>query len=154
MIDVLGGLTAWHWLALALALLVIEVSAGTFDLLWIAIAAALTSVYAAIAPSGMDGWQAQFAVFAVIAVILVIMGRTVFAGIRRPPETHPNLNNRAAQMVGKRGHAAAAFDGGVGRVKLGDSEWRAEADADAVLLEGAEVVVESAKGTILKVRPT
>ena len=35
--------TAWHWLALGLILLSIEMVAGTFDLLWVAIASGLTS---------------------------------------------------------------------------------------------------------------
>ena len=32
----------WHWLALALVLFSIEMMTGTWDLLWVSIAAALT----------------------------------------------------------------------------------------------------------------
>ena len=53
--------TAWHWLALGLLLLTVEMMTGTWDLLWVSIAAGLTSAYAAIAPDGLaDGKDSSF----------------------------------------------------------------------------------------------
>ena len=43
--EFMWPITFWHWLALGLVILAIEVSIGTFDLLWIGLAALLTAAY-------------------------------------------------------------------------------------------------------------
>ena len=60
------------------------------------------------------------------------------------------MNDRARQLVGARGVAAGVFEHGVGRVKLGDGEWRGSS-ADAIDA-GDPVVVVSVDGATLQVR--
>ena len=74
--------SAWHWLALGLILLAIEMALGTWDLLWIAIAAALTSAFTAFAPDGLTVWQGQLIFFGVASVGLFILGRTVGKSVK------------------------------------------------------------------------
>jgi membrane protein implicated in regulation of membrane protease activity len=149
-VSMLEGLTLWHWVGIGIVLLTLEVAVGTFDLLWIAMAAFLTALLSllGIAP----GWQAQLVAFAIVAVIFVAMGRTVFKGLRRRSSTHPNLNARTEGMVGQRAEALTTFDGGKGRVKVGDSVWAAEQSDDTVIVEGDGVVITGADGTTLKIR--
>ena len=144
--------TAWHWLALGLFLLSIEMMIGTFDLLWISIAAAITSAFAAFAPDSMATWQGQLIVFAIASVAMFIVGRTVFSKMREAGDEHPTLNKRMASTIGSRGIVSRAFSGGIGRVKLGDTVWSAETMDGSDLEEGAGVTVEETDGNVLKVR--
>lgn len=145
--------TAWHWLALALILFSIEMMTGTWDLLWVSIAAAVTSAFAAFAPSGIAGWEGQLIFFAIATVILFIVGRTLFKSMRENIEEHPTLNKRMAGTLGQRGVVADDFSGGLGRVKLGDTVWSAQSLDGANLASGAAVIVEETEGNTLKVRP-
>ena len=143
---------AWHWLALALVLFSIEMMTGTWDLLWVSIAAALTSAFAALAPAGIAGWEGQLTFFAISSVALFIAGRTVFRKMREDVEEHPTLNKRMAGTLGQRGVVADDFTGGLGRVKLGDTVWSAESIDGANLASGTAVIVEATEGNMLKVR--
>ena len=144
--------TAWHWLALALILFSVEMMTGTWDLLWVSIAAAFTSAFAAFAPSGIAGWEGQLVFFAIATVILFIAGRTLFRSMRENVEEHPTLNKRMAGTLGQRGVVAENFTGGLGRVKLGDTVWSAQSMDGANLASGSAVIVEETDGTVLKVR--
>ena len=61
-----------------------------------------------------------------------------------------DLNDRARTMVGMRVKAIADFDTGMGRVQVGDTQWRASI-ADGNPVSGAELRVISVKGTTLQV---
>ena len=145
--------TAWHWLALALFLLSIEMMTGTWDLLWVGLAALFTSAFAAFAPAGIAGWEGQLIFFAIATAVLFVTGRTVFRSMRENVQEHPTLNKRMAGTLGQRGVVADDFSGGLGRVKLGDTVWSAQSVDGANLASGASVIVESTEGTVLKVRP-
>ncbi|MEM8616311.1 MAG: NfeD family protein [Pseudomonadota bacterium] len=144
--------TAWHWLAVALILLSIEMALGTFDLLWIAIAAAVTSAFAAFAPNAWAVWQAQLVVFAIASTGLFILGRTIGRSLRANVTEHPTLNKRMDATLGKRGIVATDFTGGLGRVKLGDTVWTAETIDGSDPISGTGVIVETTDGNMLKVR--
>lgn len=152
--EFLDGLSAWHWLALGIVLLAIEVAVGTFDLLWVAAGALLTAVFALLVPLPAGGWQGQMVFFGVVAIVFVTLGRTVFKGLRYRKTSHPNLNDRFANMVGQSGSAATVFVDGRGKVKVGDTVWLAkQADASAIL-EGEPIVVTGSADGMLQVRPT
>jgi len=148
----LWPLTAWHWLALGLLLISIEMAIGTFDLLWISIAAGFTSLYASFAPASMNSWQAQVLVFALASVALFILGRTVFQNMRDNGEEHPTLNKRMASTVGSQGAVESDFVDGQGRVKLGDTAWSAQTIDGSSPSAGAPVIVEETNGNILRVK--
>ena len=148
----LEGLTVFHWLGIGLILLTLEVAVGTFDLLWIAVAAFITALFALVVPLPLGGWQGQLTTFGVSGIALVWAGRTLFKGLRRSPTTHPNLNDRLAKMVGQKGEAETSFENNRGKVKLGDSVWLAEQADETVIVEGDQVVVSGYDGTILRVK--
>lgn len=145
-------LTVWHWITLALVLLAFEMMLGTFDLLWIAIAAGIAALYASIAPASISSWEFEVGVFAIASLALVAMGRTVFAGIRNPPTSHPNLNDKYAKMIGKRAIVTGEFEGGFGRVKYNDSEWRAQIEGETSPALGDNVEIISGEGSTVSVK--
>lgn len=151
-IGLLQGLTVWHWAGIGIVLLTLEVAVGTFDLLWVSMAAFLTALFALIIPAPIGAWQGQLIFFAIVAVAFLVAGRTWFKGLRRVPVSHPNLNDRIAALIGQKGEAATSFDGGQGKVKIGDTVWLARQADETVIVEGDQIIVSGAEGTLLKVR--
>lgn len=151
-VGFLEGLTIWHWIGLGIVLLAIEVGVGTFDLLWVAAGAFLTAAFMLIVPAPINGWAGQLTFFGFAAIVFVLSGRTVFKGLRTKSTSHPNLNDRFANMLGQRGEAATNFDQGQGKVKLGDTVWLATQSDDTVIVEGDQIVVTGSAQGMLKVR--
>lgn len=152
-VGFLDGLTVWHWLGLGIILLAVEVAVGTFDLLWVAVGAFLTALFALLVPAPVGGWQGQMVFFGIAAIAFVISGRTLFKGLRRSATTHPNLNNRLANMVGQHGSAATVFVDRRGKVKVGDTVWLATLSEAAALAEGDAIIVTGSVDGMLQVRP-
>lgn len=153
-VSFLEGLSVWHWVGLGIVLLAIEVAVGTFDLLWVAAGAFLTALFALLVPAPVGGWEGQLTFFGVVAIAFVISGRTLFKRLRTARNTtHPNLNDRLANMVGQHGRAATAFVDKRGKVKVGDTVWLAEQADGAMIAEGDAIVIVAAEGGLLKVRP-
>lgn len=151
--DLLWPPTIWHWLVLALILFAIEMMAGTFDLLMIAIASAVTAAWAAFMPGALGEWQPQLLVFFGASIALIILGRTVFSQFRTGGPGDPVLNNRMARLMGSRGLAVTDITEGQGRVKIGDTEWSAESQPGTTIPAGTTVTVEGAKSTTVMVKP-
>ena len=155
LINLMTPLGWEQWLVIGLVLLGIEMLIGTFDLLWIGVAALLTALYASglfPLPESLSGWEAQLSAFVVLSIILVIVGRTAFAGLRKPPTSHPGLNRRGEAMVGRRAVVAGDFSAGAGRIKLGDTTWSAVSLGGEDFREGDNVEVAEADVAVLKVR--
>ena len=142
----LSGLEFWHWLALGLLLLLLELVTGSTYLLWPAVAAWLTGLLVMALPIG---WPVQLAIFAVAVLVLLMFGRPL-ARNRLLSGGDSALNERGLQLEGARGVASSGFEGGVGRVRLGDSEWRAESE-DAIA-SGDAVDIVRVEGSTLRVK--
>lgn len=111
----------WLWLIGGVILLIAEIIAPGFFLVFIggaAIAAGLFTVLFGL------GAEAQLALFALYAVLAVLIGKRFYA-------THPSgspipfLNDPAKRLVGKVVTVTVAVDEHSGRVRVGDSEWSA-----------------------------
>lgn len=148
----LSELNIWHWMILAAIMFGLEMMTGTFDLLMVAIAAAITGLFANYAPGGLSDWTWQCVCFAVASAGLVLFGRVFLSKLRNSTPEHPTLNKRMASLMGRRGVAVEAFDGTGGQIKLDDTVWRAEAAEGEIIGAGDAVVVEGANGTIAVVR--
>lgn len=155
MAEFLAGLGPWHWLALALALLGIELLIGTFDLLWIAAAALIAAVYSILPlPEGMQHWTAHLVVFAISSVVLLFVGRRFVKKSDLEATTHETLNRRTDALIGKSATAVADFRAGAGRVKVGDTEWSARAAEGVGDIKGGDTLkIVDAESTTLIVEP-
>jgi membrane protein implicated in regulation of membrane protease activity len=145
MSEYFATLLFWHWWILALALIIIEMMAPGFFLMWIGGAAAVTGLITMLAPS--LPWQAQFVLFGVLAIASVVGARYYFK--RNPIETtDATLNKRGAQYIGRTFSLEEAIVNGFGKVRVGDSVWRAEGPD---LPAGDRVKVIGVDGAALKV---
>ena len=148
--DFFSTLLFWHWWVLGLVLVVIEMIAPGFFLLWIGLAAGVTGLVLVILDKGMGvglAWEMQFLIFGVLAIGSVVAARFYFR--RNPIQTDDaTLNRRGSQYVGHVFNLDEAIVNGVGKVRVGDGWWRAQGSD---LLAGERVKVVGVDGNMLKV---
>jgi len=140
----------WHWWALAVALVAIEVFVPSTLMLWPAASAFVLGVVLLIEPD-VD-WRYQLLLFAVLAVASSLAWAAW--GRKHPGRTdHPKLNVRGQRYVGRRVALDEPLQGGRGRVRIDDTWWNAKTEDGADLPAGGEVEVTGADGITLVVRP-
>lgn len=116
--DVEAG---WLWMIGGVVLLMAELIAPGFFLVWIGAAALITGVFALLFDIGAAG---QLALFALYSAIAVYAARRWYEG--RPVETEdPMLNDRTARLLGRSVTVVEPVDEHGGRVRLGDGDWSA-----------------------------
>ena len=112
---------AWLWMIGGVLLLAAEMLVPGVFLVWIGIAAVVTGLFALLLDIGLAG---QLGLFALYSVLAVLIGRRFYA-VGGMDSVDPLLNDRAAQLVGRRVLVVEAVDEDSGRVRVGDSEWSA-----------------------------
>ena len=148
MIDrVISELGPWSWMVLGFVLLVAEVMAPGFFMLWIGIAALIVgAVSLLIWDAAIWSWQVQVLVFLVLSLVSAFAGKKLMDG-RDQPTDQPLLHRRGAQLVGRMATLAEPIKDGRGRIKLGDTLWRVSGPD---LPAGTQVRVTGAADTDLE----
>ncbi len=137
----------WLWLIGGVLLLIAELIAPGFFLVFIGAAAIATGIAALLLPLSLP---LQFALFAILAVAAArIGGRRAYA-MRYDYSSDPLLNDRAKRLLGKIVVATQPIDSHGGRVRVGDSEWSARGGPAA---PGDRVRIVDIEGNCLKVDP-
>ena len=139
----------WHWWAVAVALIALEVVAPTTYFLWPAAAAALTGFVVWALPE-LD-WRLQVLMFALLSLV------AVFAWYRwqknRPANEQANdLNVRTNRYLGRRVTLDDALVDGRGRLRLDDSWWQVASEDNRTIEAGTTVEIVSHDGTTLIIR--
>jgi membrane protein implicated in regulation of membrane protease activity len=142
MID--GVDPGWLWLIGGVLLLIMEVIAPGFFLVFLGAAAIATGLFTVLFGFGL---APQLALFALYSVIAVMAGRRFYAN-RGTHSADPLLNDRARRLVGKVVTVVAPVDEHHGRVRVGDGEWNARGGPAAV---GDRVRIVGVDGNCLKV---
>lgn len=134
----------WHWLILALLLLGGE-ALGAAGFMLGAVAAAL--VMALLVWLDVDlSWQQQISWFAGLALVFTVVYWQRFRRFNEDTES-PQLNDRAAQLVGRQFVLNHDLVGGLGKQQIGDTLWKVQADSD--IAAGTQVkVIASADMTL------
>ena len=149
MIQFISTMPFWYWWVFAIILLSIELVTGSTYFLWPALAAVVVGFFAIIGIS----WQFELLLFAAITTVLSLYAPSkVKPWLHRTQEDHLTLNQRGAQKIGRRATVDAAFENGVGKVRLGDTLWLAESEAGEDFAEGDQVVIARTEGTKLYVK--
>jgi membrane protein implicated in regulation of membrane protease activity len=137
----------WLWLIGGVVLLIAELIAPGFFLVFIGGAAVATGLAALLLPLSLP---LQLAIFAVLAFLSVrVFGRRAYS-MRYEHSTDPFLNDRVKRMLGTVVVATKPIDSNGGRVRVGDSEWSARGGPAQ---PGDRVRIVDVDGNCLKVEP-
>lgn len=141
----LGLDPGWLWLIGGVLLLIAEVLAPGFFLIFIGAAAIATGLFTILFGLGL---VPQLALFALYALLAVGIGRRFYSN--RRGSSDPLLNDPSGRMIGKVVTVVSAVDDHHGRVRVADSEWSARggpaAPGDRVRItrvEGNCLIVEA-----------
>jgi membrane protein implicated in regulation of membrane protease activity len=136
----------WFWLIGGVVLLIAEVIAPGFFLVFIGAAAMAAGLFTLLFGLGV---AAQLTLFVIYALIAVMIGRKVYANAA-VDSTDPLLNDRSARLIGKSVTVIQAVDEHSGRVRVGDSEWSARGGPGSA---GERVRITGVEGNCLIVEP-
>ena len=136
----------WLWMIGGILLLIAEVIAPGFFLVFIGVAALATGAFTLLFDMPL---AFQLILFTIYALVAVMIGRKVYAN-QAVDSTDPLLNDRAARLVGKSVAVIAAVDEHSGRVRVGDSEWSARGGPGR---PGERVRITGVDGNCLLVEP-
>jgi membrane protein implicated in regulation of membrane protease activity len=134
----------WLWMIGGILLLIAEIIAPGFFLVFVGAAAMATGAFALL--FGL-GTAAQLALFALYALLAVLVGRRFYANAAANGGD-PLLNDRSARLVGKVVTVVAAVDEHNGRVRVADGEWNARGGPAA---PGEQVRITGVDGNCLNV---
>ena len=136
----------WLWAIGGVLLLIAELLAPGFFLLFIGAAAIATGVFTLLFDLGI---APQLVLFAVYSALAVLLGKRFYA---QPDSTDQQLglNEPSKRMIGKSVLVVDPVDEHGGRVRVGDGEWTARGGPAAV---GERVIVTGVEGNCLTVEP-
>lgn len=137
----------WLWLIGGIVLLIAELIAPGFFLVFVGGAAVATGLAALLLPLALP---LQLAIFAVLAFLAVRIGGRRAYSMRYEHSADPFLNDRARRMLGTVVVATQPIDRNGGRVRVGDSEWSARGGPAQ---PGDRVRIVDVEGNCLKVEP-
>jgi membrane protein implicated in regulation of membrane protease activity len=137
----------WLWLIGGVVLLIAELIAPGFFLVFIGGAAIATGFAALLLPLSVP---LQLAIFAVLAFLAARVGGRHAYAMRYDYSPDPFLNDRARRLLGRVVVVTQPIDSNGGRVRVGDSEWSARGGPAA---PGDRVRIVDIEGNCLKVEP-
>lgn len=146
MLMLLTQMEPWHWMALGVVLLAVEVLMGTELLLGIGLAGLAVALVYKLVPDMI--WQVQLVWFAIFSIVFTVLYWKKFRANTQATD-QPLLNNRTAQLVGKQMPLFEPIVNGAGKVQIADALWAvkgADSPKDTVVrvvgAEGMTLVVE------------
>lgn len=138
---------AWLWLIGGIVLLIAEVIAPGFFLIFIGAAGIATGLLSLALGLPLT---LQLALFAALTFLAVRVGGRRFYASRYDYTADPLLNDRVGRLLGRVVVVVQPVDSNGGRVRVGDSEWSARGGPAAV---GERVRIVDVEGNCLKVEP-
>lgn len=132
----------WLWAIAGVLLLIAEVVAPGFFLVFIGAAAIATGLFTVLFDLGL---APQIGLFIVYAAVFVMVFKRWY-GQADGPAADPLLNDRAARLIGRSVTVVEPVDEHSGRVRVGDSEWSARGGPAGA---GDKVRVTSVEGNCL-----
>jgi membrane protein implicated in regulation of membrane protease activity len=137
----------WLWLIGGVVLLIAELIAPGFFLVFVGGAAIATGLVTLLVGIPV---AAQLALFAALAYLSARIGGRYAYSYRYDYSSDPLLNDRVGRLLGKVVVVAEPIDSNGGRVRVGDSVWQARGAPAAV---GERVRIVDVEGNCLKVEP-
>jgi hypothetical protein len=91
-------------------------------------------------------WQKQISLFAVLALLCSVWFWYRFKSFNQTTD-QPELNDRAAQLIGREFALTHEMTGGQGKMQVGDTLWRVESENN--LSAGTQVKVVGSRDMVL-----
>ncbi len=137
----------WHWLILALLLIILEIVVPGAFFLWMGVSAGVVGLILWMFPD--IGWESQLLLFSVISIVSIALWRIRLN--KHPTESEDNtLNARTTQYIGRVFTLVEPIEDGYGKIHVDDSYWQVSGpDCE----KDKKVKVISVDGMILKVEP-
>ena len=135
----------WLWAIGGVLLLIAEVLAPGFFLLFVGAAAIATGVFTLLFDLSL---APQLILFALYSALAVMLGKRFYAQPDTPDQQM--LNNPSQRMIGRSLVVVDPVDEHGGRVRVNDGEWSARGGPAAA---GERVVVTGVEGNCLMVEP-
>lgn len=137
----------WHWLILALLLIILEIVVPGAFFLWMGVSAGVIGLILWISPD--ISWESQLLLFSVISVVSIALWRIRLN--KHPTESEDNtLNARTTQYIGRVFTLVEPIEDGYGKIHVDDSYWQVSGPNCE---KDKKVKVISVDGMILKVEP-
>ncbi|HVF37046.1 MAG TPA: NfeD family protein [Sphingomicrobium sp.] len=136
----------WIWAIAGVLLLIAEVIAPGFFLVFVGAAAIATGLFALMFDLGL---ASQLVLFVVYAGLAAMLGKRWY-GETPLVDDSLHLNDPGKRLVGKSVLVVEAVDDHGGRVRVGDGEWSARGGPAAA---GERVTVTGVDGNCLTVEP-
>ena len=146
----LADLGPWSWFIIGLLLMLAELILPGVFLIWFGISALVIGTLTLISFTDVSWWpwQAQIVTFAVLSLVLALVGRKLFPSDTKN-DAAARINDPLSRHVGSEATLEQAIENGTGRIKLGDTIWRARCASD--LPKGAKVKVIGHSEGVLQV---
>lgn len=131
------------WMIVGFVLLIVEVVASTFFLMWIGAGALLTALLSAFVPIPWVQWL----FFAVASLALLLATRPLARTMHARVSVHSNVDS----LIGTEGIVTEAIDPNenTGRVRIRSEDWRAR--SPSFIPAKSRVIVYAVEGTTLMV---
>jgi len=140
-----ADLSYWAWWSFGVILIILEVFAPTFVLLWLGVSAIVVGCIVFIFPS--ISWEYQWGLFAIFSVLSIVAAR-LFLKKRPGVEDNFKLNQRGAQYVGRSFVLSEAIVNNRGKIHVDDTQW---AVSGTDMEKGGYVTVTGTDGILLVV---
>lgn len=144
--GIFDNLLYWHWWVFAIILLILEVFTPGAFFMWMSIAAGVIGLILLIFSD--LSWQIQFVLFAVSSIAAILLGR-IFFNRNDINIDDPTMTQLESELIGKMVVVEVAIQNGNGRVRVGDTTWKAKGtDCEAgrsvkvIAVNGTELMVE------------
>jgi len=144
MID--GLEPGWIWAIGGLLLLICEIVAPGFFLVFIGAAAIATAFFTLLFDLGL---APQLVLFVLYTALAVMIGKRWYGEPHGGDQRH-NINEPAKRLIGKTVTVVTDVDDHAGRVRVGDGEWNARGGPAAA---GERVTITGVEGNCLTVEP-
>jgi membrane protein implicated in regulation of membrane protease activity len=141
----------WEWWAISgVVMAILEMLIPGAIFLWPGLAALTVSLVITLIHTG---WQFNLLLFSVLSVTYAWWGRSAYMN-KFAKTDHPQLNQRANQLIGKHCILIEKTTIESGRAKIGDTAWLARTkDENLTLQAGTLVTIHAVEGTTLIVLP-
>ncbi|MCF8778542.1 NfeD family protein [Vibrio sp. IRLE0018] len=146
MIELLDGINHWHWLALGLALLAVELLGTAGYFLWLGLSALIVGLLLSLIPMS---WQLQCSAFVVFSLMTTWLWWRKQLSKDKQDDSSRDLNQKQKQLIGQEIILKEDIHAGMNRLHVGDTTWSAHSDVD--IAAGCKIKVIAVEGIVLKI---